>query len=303
MKKKIITISLIAFFSIGLWVSVALSEIYVTTIQVPINFDDLPQNYSVGYSSINSVYLQVKGKGWEIAKLNLGGEYDFNLPVHRRPGKHVNNLSDFIESNTWLTSSFQVLEISPAQIEYEIEKVGSKRVPLIKNFKLDFKPGYGPASKIKISPETVVIYGPMNLLEKIDSVRTEYREFLNVSDDVKIDLPIAVLDGIAVSGKKCSIEFEVQKIVEKSFKELVVETRNVPKLKSLILYPSKINIVLRGGINKLGRLTNDSIKAYVDYWSALKEDSKTIVPALEIPPFTTVVNTQPKKLEYIIKQY
>ncbi|MCX6168183.1 MAG: CdaR family protein [Ignavibacteriales bacterium] len=303
MKKKIITISVISFFSIGLWVYVSLSNVFVTTIKVPINITDLPKNYSLGNSSVSEVYIQVKGKGWELAKLILGPEVDFDISAHRRIGHRKNDLNDLIEANAWLTSSFQVLEITPSQIEYDIEKVGSKTVKLIKNFKLDFKPGYGPSSKIKIVPETVEISGPANLLRNTDSIKTEYKKIPDVSENVKFDLKIEAPDGITVSTKICTIELEVQKIVDKTFENIVVETRNVPPSKDLILFPGKINVVIRGGINKLGRLTNDSIKAYVDYWSALREEKGTIEPIIELPQFTTHVSTIPNKLEYIIKQY
>jgi hypothetical protein len=95
----------------------------------------------------------------------------------------------------------------------------------------------------------------------------------------------------------------VQKIVERSFDGIVVETRNVPSFRELVLYPAKINVVLKGGISRLGKLTNDSLKAYVDFWTALKEENKTIEPQVECPQFTDYVGAQPKKLEYIIKRY
>ncbi|MHB8905470.1 MAG: CdaR family protein [Melioribacteraceae bacterium] len=303
MKKKIITISVISFFSIGLWVYVSLSNVFVTTIKVPINITDLPKNYSLGNSSINEVYIQVKGKGWDLAKLMLEPEVNFDISAHRRIGHRKNDLNDLIQANTWLTSSFQVLEISPSQIEYDIEKVGSKTVKLIKNFKLEFKPGYGPSSKIKIDPEMVEISGPANLLRNTDSIKTKYKEILDVSDNLKFNLRIEPPEGITSAINTCTIELEVQKIVDKTFENIVVETRNVPPSKDLILFPGKINVVLRGGINKLGRLTNDSIKAYVDYWSALREEKGTIEPIIELPQFTTHVSTIPNKLEYIIKQY
>ncbi len=303
MKKKIITISVISFFSVGLWVYVSLSNVFVTTIKVPINITDLPKNYSLGNSSVAEVFIQVKGKGWDLAKLMLEPEVNFDISAHRRIGHRKNDLSDLIQANTWLTSSFQVLEISPAQIEYDIEKVGSKTVKLIKNFKLEFKPGYGPSSRIKVDPEMVEISGPANLLHNTDSIKTEYKEILDVSDNLKFNLKIEPPEGITASVNTCTIELEVQKIVDKTFENIVVETRNVPPSKDLILFPGKINVVLRGGINKLGRLTNDSIKAYVDYWSALREEKGTIEPIIELPQFTTHVSTIPNKLEYIIKQY
>lgn len=303
MKKKIITISFIALASIILWISVALSEEYIATVNVPVAFTDLPKNYSIGYSSTDEVYLQLKGSGWELAKLNFLSKELFNVSVHRRVGKHKNDINDFIQANPWLTKSFRVLEMVPNQIEYDVEKAGSKIVPLIKNFKIEFKEGYGPTTAIKIEPQTVEISGPVSLLQKIDSVKTVFKEFVNLSEDLKSEIPIESIEGITFAAKKCSIEFEVQKIVDKTFEELFVETHNVPATKELILYPAKINIVLRGGINNLGRLTNDSIKVFVDYWSALREENRAIEPTIQIPQFTSLVAAKPKTLEYIIKQH
>ncbi len=302
MKKKIITISVILFFSIALWISVSLSAVFVTTVKVPIKFTDMPVNITVSNASINEVELQVKGRGWDLAKLIWGPEVDFDISIHSRIGHRKNDMNDLLKANAWLTTAIQVLEITPSQIEYDVERIASKRVNLIKNFKLEFKPGYGPSSDVKIKPETVEIFGPSTILKGIDSIRTEYKEILNVSDNVKIDLQIEPLEGITMVLKTCTIEFEVQKIVDKTFENIMVETRNVPASKELILYPGKIDVVLRGGINKLGRLTNDSIKVYVDFWSALREESGTIEPVIVVPVFTTHVSTIPNKLEYIIKQ-
>lgn len=302
MKKKIITISVIVFFSIALWVSVSLSAVFVTTVKVPVHFTELPLNYTVSNASINEVELQVKGGGWELAKLIWGPEVDFEISIHKRIGHRKNDMSDLIKANAWLTSSFQVLEITPSQIEYDVEKIVSKKVGLIKNFKLGFKPEYGLSSEVKINPETVEIYGPSTLVRNIDSIKTEFKEILNIADNIKMNLQIETPEGISTVTKMCTIEFSVQKIVDKTFENLIVETRNVPSSKELILYPGKINVVLRGGINKLGRLTNDSIKAYIDFGSALREESGTIEPVIEAPAFTTHVSTIPNKLEYVIKR-
>ena len=204
MKKKIITISVIALFSTILWISVSLSEIYITTLELPVKFIDLPRNYSLGSSSIDRVFIQVKGPGWAIAKYNLGGRYNFYVSVRKKIGVHKEDLNDFIESNAWLTSSFQVLEIAPSQIEYQIDKISSKRVPLIKNFKMEFKQGYGPTSEIRIEPQTVEIYGPISILQKIDTLKTEFQELTDISEDVNIELPVTAPDGTTISNNKCT---------------------------------------------------------------------------------------------------
>lgn len=303
MKKKIIPVSLIILFSIVLWGSVSLSGDYVTTVSVPIRLIDLPKNYTSGYVSDKEVYIRIKSKGWEIAKIELGGEFEFVVSVHKKVGKSRLDLRHELQNNNWLTSTFQVLEIVPTHIECNVDKIISKEVSIAGNFKIDFKDGFGSASEIKIVPNRIKVFGPVSILQGLDTIRTEYSEFLNLSDPVNEEVKLEEMTGINYSQNSCTIQFEVQKIVDRSFNYLPVEIRNVPSSKELILYPSKINVVLKGGINKLGKLSNDSIKVYIDYWDIMRNNGEPIDPVVEYPSFTTLVDVVPKKLEYVIKQY
>jgi hypothetical protein len=303
MKNKILSISLIAFLSIGLWISVALSGNFVITVKVPVKFVELPKDYSVEYSSVDEVFVQIKGKGWELAKLKLAGNTRFEIPIHRKIGRHRYNFTDFVESNTWLSSPTEIIDVAPNQIEYDIEKSGTKEVFIGNNLGLNFKEGFGLVSNIKIEPATILISGSSGLLRQIDSVKIDLGEISDLDEDAKFTVSLQKINGVTFSKTECVVSFEVQKIVDKSFDGLIVETQNVPLEKELVLYPGKVNVVLRGGINKLGKLTNDSLKIYVDYWSAMKEASGKIEPVVEIPKFTTIVNVEPKTLDCIIKQH
>ncbi len=286
-----------------LWGAVSLSNEYVTTIQVPIKLIDLPRNYTSGYVSDKDVYLRVKSKGWEIAKIELGGESEFNVSVHNKIGKSKIDLRDEVQNNSWLTTAFQVLDVVPYQIECNVDKKVSKDVTVAGNFKIEYKDGFGSASEVQISPRTIKVFGPASVLQNLDTIKTEYHEFLNLSDPVNDEVKLEEISGLEYSQNSCNVQIEVQKIVDRSFNDLFVEIRNVPASKELILYPSKISIVLKGGINKLGKLTNDSVKAYVDYWDVMRNQGEPVEPVIEYPPFTTLVDVIPKKLEYVIKQY
>jgi len=303
MKKKIIPLSLIIIFSVVLWGSVSLSGEYIATINVPLKLIDLPNNYTTGYISSKEVYLRVKSKGWELAKIFMGGEYEFHVSVHRKIGSRKIDLRNEIENNTWLTSTMQVIEIVPAQVECEVDKIISKTVEVSANYVINYQQGFGSASEIFLSPSQVKIYGPASVLKNIDTVKTEYVEFSNVTEPIKEELKFKEIEGITFSENTCYLQIDVQKIVDRSFDDILVEIRNVPSSKELILYPSKISIILNGGINILGRFTNDSVKAYVDYWEVVRSEGEPGVPVVEYPPYSTLIDVKPKQLEYIIKQY
>jgi len=303
MKKKIIPISLIILFSIVLWGSVSLSGEYIATINVPIELVDLPNNYTTGYISNKDVYMRVKSKGWEIAKILLGTENKFDVSVHRKMGKRKIDLKDEIQNNGWLTSSVQVLEIVPSQVECDVDKIVSKNVAVTYNLDVKYKEGYGLASDIILSPSVVKIYGPYSVLQNIDTVETEYMELLEVNEPIDTEIKLKEIEGISYSSNTCNLQMDVQKIVDRSFEDIVVDIRNVPTSKELILYPSKISVVIKGGINNLGRLTNDSIKAYVDFWTVMRNEGEPIEPTIEYPSYSSLVDIKPRKLEYVIKQY
>ncbi|KAF0151481.1 MAG: YbbR family protein [Ignavibacteria bacterium] len=303
MKKKIITISVIALLSIVFWVAVALSQEYITTIKVKIAFTDLPKNYSVGYTSLEESYLQIKGKGWELAKISMSTVENFYVSVQRKPGRHKKELSDFVKSNQWLFPSMQVIQIFPSQIEFDIDRISSKVVKISKRIPVNFRNSYDATSDLYLEPSTVEIFGSSILLHKIDSVKTVTEEFTDVYETISRNLTLEEIPGVRFSVNRVKFDLEVQKIVDKNFSQVPVVVKNVPEGKDLILFPSKIDLILRSGINKLGRLTNDSIKVVVDYWNAIKEETGRIEPEIVVPKFINIISVEPKKLEYIIKQY
>ena len=102
---------------------------------------------------------------------------------------------------------------------------------------------------------------------------------------------------------ECQVSFDVQKIVDKSFENLIIETRNIPSRYELIVAPTKLSLILRGGIGQLSKLKNDDLKVYVNFEQAITDTSGAIEPKIEIPEFTSIIDIKPSRLDYIIKKY
>lgn len=303
MKKKILPVSLIAIFSIALWGSVSLSGDYFNTIKLPLRFIDLPDNYAVGGTSATEISVTVKAQGWELTKLTLGGGIYFNISAAGKTGLQKVQLKDEIINNSWIGGNVQLVEVSPAQIEFRVEKVTRKKVPVASSLKLSYRAGYAGVSDLSFTPDSVIIYGAQSLVAKIDTVRTEAADFPDLDANLNAVVQLQEIPGITLDQSQCNAEINVQKIVDKTFENLAVETRNVPHSRDLILFPGKVSVTLRGGINILGKMNGDELKPYVDFWSALKDESGSVEPVMAVPKFTRLISVSPLKLEYIIKQY
>ncbi len=286
-----------------LWVFVSLSDDYSTTFKLPVIINNIPEGYALKELSNPYVVVTLKGQGWQLAQLSFGVDHDLSVKCEDNKQLRKVSVRNALEQNDWLTSTLQVTLVSPEQIEYRLEKTSSKKVPIVEDLLLNYNSGYGLVSDIEVFPDSVTIYGPKSLVKGIDEVKSVRTEFVGLDKSVNQVVMLQGIEHIKYNRAEAVIRFEVQKIVDKVFENVKVIRKNVPPSRDLSLFPENINLVLRGGINHLAGLTNNDIKAHVRFRQALEDTLGSIEPVIEIPPFTTLIDVKPNRLEYIIKQY
>jgi YbbR domain-containing protein len=303
MKRKIITISLIASFSVLLWVFVSFSGEFSITLNLPTQVIDVPENHSVSSVSANDVSISLKGQGWQLAQYTLGRDPKFFIPSPTKVGEKEIPTRNVLHANSWLSTSLQLAEITPGKIKVHLEQTISKKVKVMPVIALSYKPGYGLVSPITIEPDSVLVTGPKSLVDEVNIINTEGRGLTNLEDRSSVIFGIKPLKYIKIDATECKVNFDVQKIVDKTFEELVIGTKSIPSRYELILSPTKLNVVLRGGISQLSKLKNDDLNVYVKFEQAINDTNGAIEPTIEIPEFTSIIDIKPKRLEYIIKKY
>ncbi|MBN2572724.1 MAG: YbbR-like domain-containing protein [Ignavibacteriales bacterium] len=303
MKRKIISITSISFFSIFLWFYISFTDNYYTTVKIPIVFKDVPNGYVVSNPSVEEITLSLQGKGWELAKLTLGGFREFVISLEGKIGKQSVFLLKQIDKNPWLTSNLSVIEISPRSIEFNIEKIKSKKIPIKPIVEIEYTPGFGQVSDIMVDPDSIIIKGPENLLDKIEFVETKKLVLNDISENVEQHVELNKIQNITIPKDICLISIEVQKIVDKEFNNIPVKVIDIPKGRDLIVIPNNVKIILRGGIKVLGDIQSQDIEVYVSFFHALDDTSGTLVPKANLPDNITLIDITPPTLQYIIKQF
>lgn len=303
MKRKIITISLIVSFSVLLWVFVSFSGEFSITLNLPTQVIDIPENYSVSSMSANDVSINLKGQGWQLAQNTLGRDPKFFIQSPAEIGEHEIPARNMIYANSWLSTSLQLAEITPEKLNITIEKTESKMIEIVPVLSLGYKPGYGLVSPIKIEPDSVLITGPESIISNLNMINTEARIISNLESEESMVLGLRAPKYTDIVINECSVYFDIQKIVDKEFLDLNILTKNIPSRYELILSPTKLSIILRGGISKLSKLKSEDIAVYVKFEQAINDTSGAIEPIIEHPEFTSLIDIKPNRLEYIIKKY
>ena len=303
MNKKIPTISLIVAFSILLWIFVSFSGEFSIALNLPAQIINVPDNLSVSSISTNDISINLKGQGWQLAQSTLGRDPRFSIPSPDESGEKEISVRNALGANTWLSSTLQIAEITPEEIKVNLEPKISKKVEIVPVISLGYKPGYGLVSPINIEPDSVTVTGPESIINQINIINTEGKLLSNLEDETSVLLKIMTPKYTDAGINECQVNFDVQKIVDKTFEDLVVETKSIPSRYELIVAPTKISLILRGGISILSKLKNDDIKVYVKFEQAINDTSGAIEPIVETPEFTSLIDVKPSRLDYIIKKY
>ncbi|PJA98510.1 MAG: hypothetical protein CO128_07000 [Ignavibacteriales bacterium CG_4_9_14_3_um_filter_30_11] len=303
MRKNIHIVILSILFSIVLWVSITLSNDYYITYNFPLTLVDFPAGYASGVEIPKEISVKLKGKGWKLFGFNIGSRSYYRVSVGSGSGYKALNLATYMGENPWLSSDVEILNIQPKTININLEKTITKKLEIIPQLKLDFKSGYGLATSIKLLVDSVEVIGPKSVMNTLNSIPTKDIVLSSLDKVTQIEASLIDIEGVSYSVNRTIINLDVQKIVEKSIKDLNVAVLNVPSNRELVLLPNIITISVRGGIDVLGKLDRSQFIATVDYKEIVNDTLGSIIPNILLPDNTTLLFTQPERIQFVIKKY
>ncbi len=302
MKKNLHIVILSIIFSIILWISISLSNDYYATVNVPVKLVNFPMGYSTASSIPDFISVKLKGKGWKLLGVNLSTKSDYTISVEDS-GKINVNLYNFLGENQWLSSDIEVIDMTPDTLSFYVEKDYMRKVAVVPDLDLAYKSGYGLASPIRISPDSTTLYGPKSVVKNLTFVYTKRQNFKKLDDQTTGQVPLEDLPGVIYKDREVQVFLDVQKIVDKNFEGVDVNIIDKPIDRDVVLLPNKISVGVRAGIEILGKMSRDKIKAYVNYRDIVLDTLGSILPKIELPENTVLEYTKPERLRYIIKKF
>ena len=135
-----------------------------------------PENVNVTAEGSSKAVLGIKGSDFT-ALVNLAGksEGEIYVPVDVKPP----------------TSAIKVKMVSPEKVKIGLEKITTRKLPIVVKFKGKPADDFMPASPI-ITPDSVVLTGPLSKLEEIESAIVEV-DLTGISSETTVVLPIQLI--------------------------------------------------------------------------------------------------------------
>lgn len=305
MKKRrlhiVITTTLIGIF---LWLSVTLREQYQVTVAAPLIIDEIPDGMAVRTPVPRTIQLKFRGDGWRLAGLLLGPDISVHIPLSALPqGNRTITMNEIAERIAY-PSSVQLVSVHPDTVAVRLDRQSSIRVPVMPDFTVSFKEGYGQVGTVLLSPDSVTVTGAERVLGQITAWKTSHMAFDGLKAPVEQVVPLAQSEDLMVSCSPPSVRvrINVQPFAEKVFSGLPVDVRGVPANRDVIFIPPKMEIVTRGGIRQLASVLPVDFQISVPYDRILADTTGTIEPEVVAPSGIQIVARRPEKLQYIVRK-
>lgn len=303
MRKKIYILVASVIFAVILWGAISLSDLYYTNIYVKLTLTNFSQGYTTGSPVPEKIKLRIKGQGWKLVSLNIGPEAEFRVSVGGDSGRQQISLYNFIETNRWLLSDVDIINLYPDSIKFFVEKVISKKLLVTSGLDIEFKPGYGLATDIIFKPDSIMVWGPKSLLSRMNEIRTIGRIPGPIDSRTATAASLPSLRGFTYSSNSVDVILDVQRIVDQQFDNIPVIVIDKPSTREVVLLPNTVNVNIRGGIVILGKLKPEDFRAFVRYQNVVQDTTGSVSPELLLPKNVTLQFLKPERLRYVIRSF
>jgi YbbR domain-containing protein len=305
METRRITIVMISvFFALLMWISVNMKDEYTVIRRMPVVIENMKEGKALRYPVPRAVSVRFRGNGWSLAGLYLSPDIRYYIDVASiGTGDFLITGKELME-HIKLTFPLQPLDMKPDSIVLALDEYREKRVPVGPRLMMDFREGFGQVGDVQLAPDSVTVGGSAALIAPITEWPTEFRRLEALRAPVNMTLPLEDPPSLSVSisERQTQLTMNVQPFAEKTFAGIPVVAKGVPPNREVIFIPPKVDLIVRGGIDQLARLSTDSFQAGVEFQTLIGDSSETVAPVVSGPEGLRIVSRKPEQIQFVIRK-
>jgi hypothetical protein len=293
-------------FSTFIWVFVQFSKQYITVINLPVSYLNLPKDKILLENSPKSLELSIRDKGFNIAiykyfprqlfiDLNdaktINGQLVYNLELHKS--------SIFSQ----LKLNYENVSFLHENLKIDFEQRAVKRVRVNSQINLGFSVGYSALDQIKLQPDSITISGPGNILDTLGQINTEALKIGNINSDIegKIKLDRANLSMITFYQDEVSYSLRTDKFTEGKV-EIPIEMVNVPQKMNAVIFPKEVIVYYQVSLNEFDKVKPSNFKVIVDFKNSVDSNGYLLAEIVEKPRIVNNLRLNEIKIQFVIKR-
>ena len=281
-----------------------LTSNYTKTIVFAVKAVDVPSDQVVLDQSIDSIRLELKGYGYNLAK------YYIDEPLIEISLNNLNKVNskyqwtkqrNFSDLQSKFNKSVSLVSSSVDQIDFIIEQYESKKVPIELELDIDYKPGFDSFQEYKLSKDSITVTGPNSLIDTINVIQT-HKLVLNQIDseiNTKIRVKSPKNNNITHSDTEIDFQLKVEKFTEESIK-VPITIVNIDDNMKINYYPKVVSVLYRVSIKDYKAVNPMDFRVECDLNTINKDNSVLISSITKKPSNVKKCRIENNQIQYVI---
>lgn len=282
-----------------LWLIVKLEGSFVKEIDVQVTYI-LPENEAFTELPPSKIQATVQGEGWVLIQPEPDVSLSIDLTSDNR--RFINR--SFLESEISKKLRFQSLTIDrvvPEYINLDTNERFRKKVPIELRDSISVAAEHFVKDSIRIFPDSVLVSGPISLVNALESWPTKFlsRKNLNTSIKDSVALEKDVRGVLELQPEFVEVEVPIERYVEKSF---FVPVTLEHDFDSLTIFPNKIRLNVVVGLSDFNDISEKDFILEADLKAATRTGDDNTAPLLITKRSLKALSVyfSPKSVEFFI---
>ena len=281
-----------------------LTSNYTKTIVFAVKAVDVPSDQVVLDQSIDSIRLELKGYGYNLAK------YYIDQPIIEISLNNLNKVKskyqwtkqrNFSDLQSKFNKSVSLISSSVDEIDFIIEQYESKKVPIELELAIGYKSGFDSFQEYKLSKDSITVTGPNSLIDTINVIQT-HKLVLNEIDseiNTKIKIKSPENNNITHSDTEIDFQLKVEKFTEESIK-VPITIVNIDDNMKINYYPKVVSVLYRVSIKDYKAVNPMDFRVECDLNTINKDNSVLISSITKKPSNVKKCRIENNQIQYVI---
>ncbi len=280
---------------------------YFAKIEIPVKYFNFPKNEIQTTLLPNKIIVSVYGRGFTILRYKILSFSTFYIDISKHLGtKFSENKTVFLYTENLISSldkelseEVKILNIEPKSIRFSFSKKSYKKLPVMPLVNYSVDKNY-ILTDISFYPQYVVVYGPSNIIDTIDTLYTIPIKLTNLTNNININGKINEIHLCEFDETKINIKIFVDKKTEKIIK---IPASNLISEKNKInqIIPEFIDLKFNVALSKYNMVHYESFsfeilksclpnnKQIIYYYPKVKQTPKYVSGVRFQPNYFTVI--------------
>lgn len=293
-----------------LWLMTKLNKEYTTTFSYPVVYRNLPKNKINVSNTPKKLTFEVQANGFVLIGKLIStsfqpiridiNDYIKKTNIKTKEGKIQINTNIIKEKiNNQIGNNVKITQILPEIIDFNFVSSIPKKVAVIADIKYSIKKQHIQTKPLMISPDSIEINGPKNIMDTITKVYTKNILLGEIYDNKEIKLELVHIENIIFDKEdvKVSISIEQSTEVKKKFD---IKIKNLPDSLNMKLFPNTVEVTYETGLSMYKSNIDTNFIFYVDF-NDTQNNNKLPILTKNIPNGIYKKTLNCNSVDYIIE--